>query len=128
MRGLRERIPIAGAVFSACLVGFSLSHSLALSMLLLFGVGFGFMTATASCNTLIQATASDEMRGRVMSLYAMAFMGMMPFGSLAAGLLAAWIGAEATVLGSGAATMAAAALFALRLRAMPSGDRPGSPR
>jgi hypothetical protein len=70
------------------------------------------MTTMASCNTIIQATTSDEMRGRVMSLYTMSFMGMMPFGSLLAGLLATSIGAPHTVFLSGIACLLAAGVFA----------------
>ncbi len=63
--------------------------------------GFALMALMASCNTMLQMSAPDEMRGRVMSLYTMLYMGMAPFGSLAAGLLAQWLGAPlaVTILG-----------------------------
>ena len=63
--------------------------------------GFALMALMASCNTMLQLSAPDEMRGRVMSLYTMLYMGMAPFGSLTAGLLAQWLGAPlaVTILG-----------------------------
>lgn len=61
-------------------------------------VGFGMMVQTASSNTVIQTIVDDDKRGRVMSFYTMAFMGVSPFGNLLAGSLASRIGAPHTVL------------------------------
>lgn len=67
----------------------------------LIPTGFALMALMASCNTMLQLSAPDDMRGRVMSLYTMLYMGMAPFGSLIAGLLAQWLGAPlaVTILG-----------------------------
>lgn len=84
-------------------------------MALLIPAGFCMMIQMASANTLIQSMVPDRLRGRVMSVYAMMFLGMTPFGSLLAGLLAHPFGAPATVAIGGMACMAAAAVFAWRL-------------
>ena len=73
------------------------------------------MVQMAASNTLLQTLVDEDKRGRVMSFYTMAFFGMMPFGSLAAGWLGARIGAPATVAWGGAATLAAVALFVRKL-------------
>jgi len=117
-------LPIASAVFGAGLMGFSQSRTLALSLLLLFAAGFGMMTNMASSNTLLQTILPDERRGRVMGYYTMAFVGMMPFGSLFAGTLADRIGAPMTVLISGALCAACGIWFATRLKGLRKIVRP----
>ncbi len=77
--------------------------------------GFCMMSEMASSNTLIQSLIPDAMRGRVMSLYAMMFMGMAPVGALLAGALAARIGAPATIAGGGILCLAGALVFARHL-------------
>jgi len=115
VRGLGRVIVLASAVFGAALVGFSLSRNLYLSLCLLAAAGFGMMVHFASSNSLIQTVVDDDKRGRVMSFYVMAFMGMGPFGSLMAGWLARAIGTPATVAIGGAGCVLAAGLFATRL-------------
>ena len=78
----------------------------------------------APSNTVLQTVVDDEQRGRVMSFYSMAFIGMAPFGSLMAGTLAAQIGAPKTVMLSGAGCLVASVLFAKNLRAMRNVVRP----
>jgi MFS family permease len=112
VRGLVRVIGLAAALFGAALVAFSFSRSFWLSLPMLTVVGFGMMTEMASCNTVLQTIVPDEKRGRVMSFHTMAFMGMAPFGSLLAGLLATRIGAPNTLLVSGVACLAGAAAFA----------------
>ena len=60
--------------------------------------GFGMMQGMASSNTIIQTIVSEDKRGRVMSYYTIAFVGMAPFGSLLAGTMAHWFGAPLTVI------------------------------
>ena len=93
VRGLIRGIPIAAVIFSIGLIGFGLSHWFWLSMLTALVAGVGMMQGMAASNTIIQTLVSEEMRGRVMSFYTMAFMGMAPFGSLLAGSLASAFGA-----------------------------------
>jgi len=113
--GLGRRITYMTALFGAALVGFSLSHTLWISILLLPFAGFGMMQQMASSNTILQTIVDDEKRGRVMAFYSMAFQGMAPFGSLVAGALAARIGAPRTVMVSGACCLAGSAWFASQL-------------
>jgi MFS family permease len=109
--GLGRVIAWSAAVFGAALIGFGLSHMLWLSLTLMVGVGFGMMRQIASCNTVLQTLVDEDKRGRVMSLYSMAFLGMTPFGSLLAGSLASSIGAPRTVMISGAACIAGGVWF-----------------
>jgi MFS family permease len=122
--GLGKMMPIASAVFGIGLICFSQSRSLWLSLILLFATGYGMMTQMAASNTLLQTILPDERRGRVMSYYTMAFVGMMPFGSLLAGSLANRIGAPVTVLISGVCCTAGAAWFATRLKGLRKLVRP----
>lgn len=119
------RVIVAGAVvFGLGLVGFSLSRSLALSVGLMAVVGFGMMVQLASSNTILQTIVDEDKRGRVMSFYGMAFLGMAPFGSLLAGVMAARFGAPATVLMSGVGCVGGGALFAWNLPALRKLVRP----
>ncbi len=118
IRGLGRWIAFAAAGFGLSLVLFSLSRSFLLSMALLIPVGFSMMIEMAASNTLIQSLIPDELRGRVMAVYSMMFMGMAPFGSLLAGTLADRIGAPETVMLGGAVCIAGAAVFRWHLPAL----------
>jgi MFS family permease len=111
-RGLGKWITLASAGFGASMILFSLSRSFYLSMALLVPVGFSMMMQMASSNTLIQTMSPDALRGRVMAVYSMMFMGMAPFGALIAGALASRLGAPATVVVGGLACLLASAIFA----------------
>jgi MFS family permease len=122
--GLGRVIVSMAALFGAGLLAFSFSRVAWLSAVCLVFVGFGMMVQMAASNTIIQTVVSDAMRGRVMSFYSMAFMGMAPFGGLMAGALAHRIGAPRTVAVSGAACLLAAAWFATRLPTLREVMRP----
>jgi MFS family permease len=113
--GLGKVIVIASSIFGIGMISFSLSHALWLSLSLLLLTGFGMMVHMASSNTLLQTMVDDDKRGRVMSLYTMAFMGMAPFGSLVGGSLAGRIGASNTLIISGAFCILGAFLFLKKL-------------
>ena len=115
VRGLLKMIPIAAAIFGTGLVLFGLSHVLWLSMVLLLVVGFGMMQGLTASNTIIQTIVPEDKRGRVMSYYTVAFVGMAPFGSLMAGALAHLIGAANTVIISGICCMLGSAWFFTRI-------------
>ncbi len=100
---------VAAAIFGASLILFSQSHWLPLSMALLLPTAFGLMLLGGSCNSIIQTLVDDRMRGRVVAFYSMAFMGMMPWGSLLLGWLAAQIGVTWTVTLGGTVVIGAAA-------------------
>jgi MFS family permease len=87
----------------------------------LFVVGFAMMVQVAASNTILQTIVEEDKRGRVMSFYTMAFLGMAPLGSLLAGALAAWAGLTLAFAVNGVLLLAGAAVFALylpRLRAL----------
>jgi len=95
--GLGGVIVNSVALFGLGLVAFSFSRVVWLSVILMVFVGFGMIVQMASSNTLLQTMIEDDKRGRVMSFFTMAFMGMMPFGSLLGGGLAEKIGAPFTL-------------------------------
>ena len=113
--GLGRRIVMTTALFGAALLSFSLSRYLWLSLLLLPLAGFGMMQEMASSNTILQTIVDDEKRGRVMAFYSMAGQGMLPFGSLLAGTLAARFGAPVTLALCGIVCMMGSVWFAGRL-------------
>ncbi|HKS71930.1 MAG TPA: MFS transporter [Terriglobales bacterium] len=95
--GLGRWVAYSCGGFGISLILFSLSRSFWLSTFLLLPVGFCMMLQMSSSNTLIQAMVPDAMRGRVMALYSMMFMGMAPFGALFGGALADRLGAPWTI-------------------------------
>lgn len=118
LRGLGLWIALATAGFGLSLILFSQSRVFWLSAALLVPVGFCMIIQMASSNTLIQAMVPDTMRGRVMAVYSMMFMGMAPFGALLSGALAHRIGAPATVAIGGGVCMIGALFFWTRLPAL----------
>ena len=124
VRGLTKMIPIAAAVFGVGLICFGFSHTLWLSMLMMLVTGFGMMQGLTASNTILQTLVEERMRGRVMSYYTMAFVGMAPFGSLLAGALAHAIGAPRTVIFSGVACIAGSLCFTTQLRKIRTHMRP----
>ena len=113
--GLGRIIAIASGIFGLSLVFFALSKSYFLSLMILAFTGFGMMVQMASSNTVLQTIVDDDKRGRIMSFYAMAFMGTVPFGNLLAGSMSDLIGTTNTVLYGGICCILGAALFALKL-------------
>jgi len=114
-QGLIRVIPAASVACSLGIGSFALSRSFALSIICLFIAGFGMMTQIASSNTIIQTIVEEDKRGRIMSLYAMSFMGVMPFGSLLAGSIADKIGVQFTLLLGAACCITGASIFAMKL-------------
>ncbi len=111
-------VALSAIGFGVGIVLFSWSRSFWLSAALLLPVGFSIMVEMASSNTLIQSLVPDSLRGRVMAVYSMMFMGMAPFGSLLAGALAHRLGAPATVAAGGVVCMIGALVFAVHLPAL----------
>ena len=90
--GLGRMIPLSTVAFGGGLIFFGMSRNLWVSLLLMLVCGFGLMQQMAASNTIIQTIVEEGKRGRVMSFYTVAFMGMAPFGSLLAG---AWLARSA---------------------------------
>jgi len=116
VKGLGRWVAISCASLGISLFCFSFSTSLWLSVALLLPVGYSMMLQMACSNTLIQTMVPDQLRGRVMSVYSMMFMGMAPFGAFFGGALAHRIGAPITVAVGGVACVVGAILFG---RALP---------
>ena len=115
VRGLGKIIVWATAVFGLGLITFSFSSILWISLPLMVFTGFGMLVETVSTNTVLQSIVDDDKRGRVMSFYTMAFMGMAPLGSLMAGSLASKIGAPHTLILGGVCCLLGSLLFAREL-------------
>jgi MFS family permease len=108
VKGLGTWVTVSAAMFGVGLMAFSFSRHFWLSCALIVCAGFAMMVQMSSSNTLIQSMVPDRLRGRVMAVYSMMFMGMAPLGSLLAGSVAERIGAPHTVaLGAGLCVVAA---------------------
>jgi MFS family permease len=94
-------ILLGDLAFAICLVGFSLSTHLRLSLIFLFALGFGIVCSVAVINTLLQKLVTDEMRGRVMSMFMLSFIGAMPIGNLIAGAASHRFGVPHTLAAGG---------------------------
>jgi MFS family permease len=116
--GLGRWVTFASGGFGLSLIAFSCSHRFWLSAALLVPVGFSMMVEMSASNTLIQIMVPDRLRGRVMAVYSMMFMGMAPFGALLAGSLAERLTAPGTVAFGGAMCLAGSVVFGLRLPAL----------
>lgn len=112
---LPKTISLAGAIFGLGLIAFSFSRYLWLSLILMLCVGFTMIAQMVSSNILIQNLTADDKRGRVMSLYTISFMGMVPFGSLLAGSLARKIGAPHALIISGLSCVMGSLFFSLKI-------------
>ena len=122
--GLGRIIVVATLGFGLGLIVFTVSRVFWLSLVILMGVGFGWMVLIAASNTALQTLADNEMRGRVMSLFSMMLVGMAPFGSLLAGWLADRIGAPLVVATGGAFCAVAGVIFARELARLRAAARP----
>ena len=111
IRGLGRLIAGATLLFGVSLLALAASTALWFSILVLLAVGYGMITAMAGCNTLLQSLVPDHLRGRVMSLYTLFFLGMAPIGSLMAGALAAHLGTPLTIAAGGIGAILGAILF-----------------
>jgi MFS family permease len=122
--GLGRQIAWAGGLFGLSLIAFSFSRVLWLSMLLLVASGFAVMMETAASNTILQTIVDDDKRGRLMSFYAMTFLGAAPLGSLLAGSLASCLGVARVVQLAGCMCIMGSLVFAWRLPALRKIIRP----
>jgi len=118
IRGLGNWVAASAALFGVALIGFAYSRSLVVAVIMLVPVGGAMMVEMASSNTLIQSMVPDALRGRVMSVYTMMFMGMAPFGALSAGAVAEHLGAPPAVAIGGVICIAASIVFKVRLPAL----------
>jgi MFS family permease len=113
--GMGRWILLALTLLGLGLLAFARVADFKLALLVLFAVGLGMMIEMAASNTLLQTIVAEDKRGRVMSFYTLAFLGMAPLGSLLTGVLAAWLGLPITFLVNGLLCLAGAAFFGFSL-------------
>lgn len=118
LEGLGRWTAIAAGGFGVFLLLFAYSRHFWISTALLVPVGFCMMLEMSSSNTLIQAMVPDRLRGRVMAVYSMMFMGMAPMGALLSGALADRVGAPLAVATGGMASIVGAIVFGTQLANM----------
>jgi MFS family permease len=118
VRGLGRWVSISAAAFGISAIVFAFSRNFALSIIALIPLGIAMMVQASSTNTLLQSMVPDTLRGRVMAVYSMMFVGLGPFGALIAGSLAERIGAPRTVAFGATLTILGAIAFSLRLPAL----------
>ena len=109
--GLGRVIVVSTCILGCGLIAFSVSRYLPFSLCAMLLTGFGMILSTASCNTILQTIVDEDKRGRVMSFYAIAFVGMAPLGSLIGGSIAHTIGAPPTIAACGFLSIAGAVVF-----------------
>lgn len=115
VRGMAKWIAIAAVVAGTATIGFALSRTVWLSLSFMALLGFGFITAGATINTILQSIVDDDKRSRVVALYTASFIGAAPLGHLWSGWLADHIGAPFTFLLNGSVCLLAGLVFAWRL-------------
>jgi len=113
---LKKILFINTLIFGVGLISFSYIDTLPLALLFAVLIGFGMMAQTTVSNTIIQTTVSLDMRGRVISYFAMAYFGMLPLGGLLIGSVSHYIGTPNTILAEGLISLIIALLFLLILR------------
>jgi MFS family permease len=116
--GLGRIIAAAPAVFGVALIVFSQSRTLWLSLLAMFVAGGSVVMQSTASNTILQTIVDEDKRGRVLSLYTIAFISMVTFGNLLAGSLASSIGAPNTLAIGGVICIAASLFFSRQLPAL----------
>ena len=109
-KNLRKILAVNTILFGTGLVLFSYMHFYPAALFCAMLAGFGMMSQITISNTIIQTTVSQNMRGRMISFYAMAFFGMQPLGGLIVGSVSQWIGVPATVLAEGCVALLIGAL------------------
>jgi hypothetical protein len=111
----------AGLVLAAGLIGVAFAGSFPLTLALMLAVGWGTVSYSATSNTVIQTIVPDVLRGRIMSLYTVVMVGLMPVGSVVLGAIADRIGTPAALgIGGAIGALIVSAAFgaSMRLRAL----------
>lgn len=113
---LRKILLITTLIFGIGLILFSHISNFSIAAIFAVVTGFGMMAQVTVSNTILQTTVSSEMRGRVISYFAMSFFGMMPVGALIIGALSNHIGAPDTILAEGIAAVLIFSVFLFIMR------------
>ena len=113
---LRQNLMAGIFCLGGAIVALGLSHNMALSMLAMMLAGIGDMNYMATTNTMVQMFVSDDLRGRVMSLYTISSFGLAPLGSIEVGLLGGHLGPQIATMVCGAVALGCAVMLLTRLR------------
>jgi MFS family permease len=113
--GMGKVIAIAPTILGLALIALAISRLLPLSLMIMLFVGLGTILQVATSNTVLQIIVEEDKRGRVMSLFTMSFLGMIPFGNLLGGFLAERIGAPNTLIIDGIICIIGSIFFAREL-------------
>lgn len=105
-------------VFAVCLIGFAFATRTWISLILIFGMGFAIISSMSLTNTLLQRLVTDQMRGRVMSMYLFSFVGALPIGNLIAGAASHRFGAPDTLATGGLIVALFASILTIRNRGL----------
>jgi MFS family permease len=122
--GLGKILVLSSGLFGLSLIGFSFSRVIWMSLAFMFTTGMGLMVMIAAGNTLLQTIVDDDKRGRIMSFFGVAVIGVGPFGSLVAGSLAGMIGVPYTLLIGGGFCIVGSLCFARVLPRLRAAIRP----
>lgn len=120
VEGLGRRVALAAPAVGAALATFAQVPWAGLAYPVLMALGFSVIVTVAGSNTLIQTRVDDQVRGRVMAIFSMAFLGIAPLGSLAVGSLAHTVGIRVTLTACGLLTLAAGAVYGFRSSSGPA--------
>jgi MFS family permease len=115
VRTLGDWVALAAAGFGVSLVLLSVSHSFALSLVMMLLIGFTMVTLLDASNTLVQTLVPDDLRGRIMAIWTMMLSGLAPFGSLVVGYVAQYFTARRTFAAGGMACVMGAMSFGFSL-------------
>lgn len=124
LRGLFKSIAFCTMLSAAALTTFAATQTLPATLLLVGLAGFGFISASGATNTILQTLVGEELRGRVMSFYTVAFVGFTPFGNLLLGWLAHRWGVRPAISFSGGLFLLVTIVFAARLNSLRAAVRP----
>lgn len=123
--GLAKMVPLAAVAFGLGILALSRSSTLWLAAACILASSAALMIQLAASNTMLQTATDDRLRGRVMSFYMMAFLGMAPFGSLLVSFLAQHASPQFAIAAGGLCCLAAACVYLLRsAKAAPAGHEP----
>ncbi|MBD2546308.1 MFS transporter [Planktothricoides sp. FACHB-1370] len=114
--GLEKIIPLSTGLAGISLMVFSQSENVIISFISLYLVGFALSLQVASSNTILQILSPDDKRGRIMSLFAIAFVGMTPLGNLMSGFMADRLGVVTTLTINGLICLIAAGIFSQQIQ------------
>jgi len=124
VRGLLRITAVTSIMMSIILSAFTFIQSLLVAAIAISCIGFCMILMMGACNTIIQTVVNEEMRGRVMSLYTIAFMGFTPFGSLLMGWISDYAGPQNAVMAGGICCLAASLFFVFRIKTIRAHIRP----